>query len=277
VADKSDQLILTALSQAVAHADGLPLHGSKASPGLFPASAAGKLAAERCRQDGFLCTVAPPSATPETESARKRKPAPERCTITPKGVNWLLGQVSPREILEGLARAVEGSQSQVGAMLQVVQQMQHTLAALRGTVETALNMAPAPEATPLGSLAALFRQFLAQRPPETLNRFGIVQAEALHTNGDGCTTTASEAIVGILQQWEASGASDDCPLPDLYRLAKEQAHDLTEGTFHDELRRLYACGRIYLHPWPGPLYDIPDPQCALLVGHGIAYYASVRP
>ena len=35
-------------------------------------------------------------------------------------------------------------------------------------------------------------------------------------------------------------------------------------------------GKIYLHPWTGPLYDIPEPPYALLIGHEIAYYASIR-
>jgi len=29
-------------------------------------------------------------------------------------------------------------------------------------------------------------------------------------------------------------------------------------------------------PWTGPLYDLPEPHFALLVGHEVAYYASSR-
>ena len=42
------------------------------------------------------------------------------------------------------------------------------------------------------------------------------------------------------------------------------------------LRRLHAEERIYLHPWTGPLCELPQPPLALLVGHEIAYYASAR-
>jgi hypothetical protein len=42
------------------------------------------------------------------------------------------------------------------------------------------------------------------------------------------------------------------------------------------LRLLYDAGRIYLHPWTGPLYAVPEPTFALLVGHNVAYYASLR-
>jgi hypothetical protein len=31
-----------------------------------------------------------------------------------------------------------------------------------------------------------------------------------------------------------------------------------------------------LHPWAGPIYEIPEPELAMLVGHAIAYYVSLR-
>ena len=37
----------------------------------------------------------------------------------------------------------------------------------------------------------------------------------------------------------------------------------TLGQFHDALRHLHADGRVYLHPWTGPLYALPDPPAAL--------------
>ena len=57
---------------------------------------------------------------------------------------------------------------------------------------------------------------------------------------------------------------------------KSNNPSLTIGQFHDSLRRLHEMEKIYLHPWTGPLYEIPEPACALLVGHEVAYYASVR-
>ena len=66
--------------------------------------------------------------------------------------------------------------------------------------------------------------------------------------------------------------SVDCPLPHLYRTLSEQ----TIGQFHDALRQLHSQQRIYLHPWTGPLCELPEPALALLVGHEVAYYASAR-
>ena len=75
---------------------------------------------------------------------------------------------------------------------------------------------------------------------------------------------------------EGRQSAEDCPLPELYRRAKQASPGLTIGGFHDGLRGLCAEGRLYLHPWTGPLYALPEPPFALLIGHEIAYYASPR-
>jgi hypothetical protein len=62
----------------------------------------------------------------------------------------------------------------------------------------------------------------------------------------------------------------------LFGQARQASPGLTIGQFQDGLRRLLDAGHIYLHPWTGPLYDIPEPPYALLIGHEIAYYASIR-
>ena len=54
MADKSTQLILGALSRAAASPDGAPLFAARGGPGLFPATAAGKQAAQRCQDEGWL-------------------------------------------------------------------------------------------------------------------------------------------------------------------------------------------------------------------------------
>ena len=54
------------------------------------------------------------------------------------------------------------------------------------------------------------------------------------------------------------------------------APSLTIGRFHDTLRQLHEEEKVYLHPWSGPLYEIPEPPYAVLIGHEVAYYASIR-
>jgi hypothetical protein len=79
-----------------------------------------------------------------------------------------------------------------------------------------------------------------------------------------------------LQNRQDRGALGDCPLPELFREVLAIAPTITVGQFHDGLRTLLEREQIYLHPWSGPLYGLPEPTLALLVGHEVAYYASVR-
>ena len=87
---------------------------------------------------------------------------------------------------------------------------------------------------------------------------------------------ASAALMAHLKKRHAAGSLDDCPLPEVFRQTKASHPGLTLGQFHDLLRRLYENRQIYLHPWTGPLYELPEPACALLAGHEVVYYASVR-
>jgi hypothetical protein len=97
------------------------------------------------------------------------------------------------------------------------------------------------------------------------------------------TTTApdlddlGDAILARLADWAASAAAgQDCPLPELYRRLTTRELPPSIGGFHDSLRLLHAQHRMYLHPWTGPLYALPEPVYALLVGHNVAYYASLK-
>jgi len=255
MADKSTQLILDALSQAAADPAGVPLHGSKAAPGLFAATAPAKQAAQRCKDEGYLRVV-------RTES--KGKNVYEVCAITEKGLAYLLSQVSAKQVLEDFVRALEARQAQVGDLVAAARQAQASLDGLRATVETVLH------AVGTGQPTVASKNGKAPAPGEAAGRAHGSPGET------PAADTWTAAVLSHLTQWQASGASEDCPLPDLYRHARTAAPALTVGQFHDGLRRLHDQEQIYLHPWTGPLYDIPEPPYALLIGHDIAYYASRR-
>jgi hypothetical protein len=235
VADKTSQLVLDALSRAVAEPAGLPLLGSKTTPGLFPATAAARPIAQRCKDEGYLRVV-------RTEAGGK-SPL-EICTLTEKGLSHLLSQLSPRQVLEDLVRALEVSQTQVAGLVAAARQWQAGLDDLKAIVQRVLQELRKPEPAPAGP-----------------------------TNGSDAW---KDEILSSLARWQDAGAAGDHPLPDLFRRAQQAYPPLTIGQFHDALRHFHEEGRIYLHPWTGPLYDLPEPAFALLTGHEIAYYACLR-
>lgn len=237
MAERSTQLVVDALHRAVSDPAGLPLYGSRAKPGLFVAGAAGRQAAERCKAEGYLRIV-----TTETRG----KNTQEICAVTEKGLAYLLGQVDPKQVLEELVRVLQERQAEVGDLLSLSRRMQESLDALRTTAERTLQQLHRP-----------------------------AQAPGNSANGNGSETWTA-ALLNHLHERQSAGAMDDCPLPDLYRRLRHTAAALTVGQFHDGLRRLYEQEQVYLHPWTGPVYDIPEPGFALLVGHEIAYYVSSR-
>jgi hypothetical protein len=240
MADKSTPLLLEALTRAAADPAGLPLHAGKSAPGLFPATAAARLAAQRGKDEGLFKVV-------RTET--RGKAVQEVCAITEKGLAHLLGQVSPRQILEDLVRAVESRQAQLTELVASARQTHSSLEAFKALAEKVLQQVRSQGATPL--------------PCD-------------RTAAPNGAETWAAAALAYLTRWRDGGASEDCPLPELFRVARQAYPKLTVGQFHDGLRQLNEQGRIYLHPWTGPLYDLPEPPYALLTGHEIAYYVSLR-
>lgn len=243
MADKSTQLILSALARAAAEPSGLPLHAHKNEPGLFPATGTARTAAERARNDGLIRITDDP--------VRGR----EVCALTEKGMQFLVRNASPRQVLEDFVRALEDRQAAIDTMASNIEAMSTGLQDLRAAVEHVL-----PRLTEPGHTNGAVRP----RPS---------------TNGDASAHRNDGLIADIkarLSEWHAAaGASQDCPLPDLYRRL-ESGVGTTIGRFHDALRQLHDDHQIYLHPWTGPLYALPEPVFALLIGHEVAFYASIR-
>jgi hypothetical protein len=238
VADRSSALLISALTRAAAEAGGAPLHGGKNNPGLFPSTALGKQAAQRCRDEGYLSPV---------EESPGRAPV---CVLTDKGMRYLLGQASPRQVLDDCVRILQEREGQLAQLLGCARQMQAGMESLRGTIAGVVARLDPP----VGDLKTLFAEFR--------------QASAAGPEGD-----LGPAVLAVLDRWAASGAQDDCPLPELHRQA---CPGRTIGALHDALRGLRSAGEVWLHPWTGPLYEIPEPSFAMLVGHEVSYYASRR-
>src|SRR5581483_1748208 len=158
----------------------LPLFGTKAAPGLFSATASAKQAAQRCKEEGLLRIV-------RTEP--RGKSVQEICALTEKGLAHLLSQVSPKQVLEDFVRALESRQIQVGELVAAARNWEAGLDALRLTAERILQQ---------------------------LHSNGPNKGTPPLVHGNGADTWMAD-LVQHLAQWRAAGASEDCPLPDLFR------------------------------------------------------------
>src|SRR5262249_49088365 len=142
----------------------------------------------------------------------------ERCVISEKGLEYLLGQVSPKHVLEDFVRALETRQNQVGQLLSAAHQTQASVNALRAAAEKVLSQIELAQGTPAGS--------------------------AEYTRGRW-----TNVVLDHLVKWQDIRTTEDCPLPELYHHAEQAAPGLTIGRFHDGLRHLNDEEQIYLHPW----------------------------
>jgi hypothetical protein len=259
--------MLVGLSRAAA-ATGLPLHGNRTTEGLFPMSAAGKQAAQKCCDAGYLAVVptepAAGGATPEggTATLVRKKTAPALYTVTDAGLEFLLARVSPKAVLEDFLRALQARQGELGELCQLTRQTLAATEALHACVAKAIEQVASPSAGAGSNLKALFRTFLTEPPHDQAPATAAADLDA--------------CLLQELERWQQSGASEDYPLPQLYHHVAEHKSGVTIGSLHDALRRLHDSGKVYLHPWTGPLYELPEPAHALLIGHGVAYYASIK-
>ena len=258
MADKLTQQIIDALGRVAADPGGLPLFASKTEAGLFPSSAAAKPAAQKCLTDGLLRVA-------RTET--KGKTSRELYALTDAGWEFLLAGVNPRQVLEDFVRVLEARRGEVGELLDTAKRMADSLQGLKDAVARVL-----PQVTA--------ERISFSREPLAVSR---ETASGSRINGSLAVLDApaaidlAAAVLARLADWGTSAnAGEDCPLPDLFRGLSARDPRPTIGEFHDCLRQLHAAGSVYLHPWTGPLYALPEPALALLVGHGVAYYASSR-
>src|SRR5262249_29883262 len=135
LADKSTQLIVEALTRAAAEPLGMSLHGHAKKPGLFAATGTSKLAAQRCIDEGFLRVLQRQSVGRSIQ---------EICTVTEKGITYLLDHTSPKRVLSEIAHTLEAYQKQVVELAAFAQKWIEGIEALRSIVERALETVSKP-------------------------------------------------------------------------------------------------------------------------------------
>jgi len=251
LADKFTPLILDALSRAAAYPEGCALLATKAEPGLFPATATARPAAKKALDDGLLTVL---------RTATSGKSTAEFCTASPKGLAYLMERASPKQVLEDFVRVLEERRGEVQTLLKTADRMAASLAGMTERIQSvlpqvALSRLPLPVESPAWDRGGN----VALMPP------------AWDAN------ELAERLIAWLAAWSSrGGVTRDCPLPELFRSLSTLDPAPSIGLFHDALRQLHDERRVYLHPYTGPLYTLPEPAYALMIGHEVSYYANAR-
>ena len=162
--------------------------------------------------------------------------------ITDEGLAFVLSQTSPRHAVDQLCKSIDARGRQLTELVAKVAECQDALQATETQVAALAGHVNNGHANPAVNGAAAWQL----------------------------------QVLEFVRAWPSEHGEADCPLPVMYNHARKVNPRVTIGQFHDALRRWHEGGRIYLHPWTGPLHDLPTPGCCLLVGHVVAYYASPR-
>lgn len=158
------------------------------------------------------------------------------CRLTEAGKVWLLEKESPRVLLEDFLRASESQGEELRRMSLAIEEMRGHL----------------------------------------LRQGSEIRAVLGGLSSDVKLPDADRWIEGLLADHAQSPAAADRTLGELYLDLQRTFPRLTIGQFHDAIRSLHEAGRIRLSPWTGPLYQLPEPGLALLIGHEVLYYVRLR-
>ncbi len=243
--DKSTEVLLTALKEAMARPGEQRLFKSGKLPGLFPGRAGlHAAAAAQALRDGLL----------EVSRAETRgKSVVEWVTLTPRGVNFVHEQESPVHVLRELRRELAIGRDGVPAWLAHMRQ----------------------ELLSFGNrLADDAQQYmrrldsLSQRVEEALRR-AEAAAPAVSDGLAGAVPWAVDALAYLERR-----PPGDCPLPELFAALRETHPDLTLNKYQDGLLRLHDRRALRLLPFTDPAERMPQPEHAMLDGAAVLYYAA---
>ncbi len=251
MADKLTPFLLDALSRAAACPEGCALLTTKAEPGLFPATAGAKPAVKKALDDGLLTVL---------RRVPQGKSTVEYCTASPKGLAYLMEQASPKQVLEDFVRVLEERRGEVQTLLKTADRMAASLVGMTERIQSVLPQ------------VVMSRQPVLVEAPAWEREGSVALMPPAWDAGE-----LAERLVTRLADWASrGGVTRDCPLPELFRSLSTLDPAPSIGLFHDALRQLHDERRIYLHPYTGPLYTLPEPAFALMIGHEVSYYANAR-
>lgn len=248
-ADRVQETLLSALHEALAEPGEHRLFRSGKLNGLFPSrSGAGGDAAALALRDGLIELV-------RTET--RGKSLVEWVRLTPRGVELIHKEATPG----------------------------HTLAELRGALQTARDGLPAWKAALDRDLAGLREHVLAE--VERMGRRIDALAERVELTlckiEDATGQIPEDAMrdvawagdaVGYLDRRKTTSNASECPLSELFDAIRPTHLDLTVTRFHEGLKRLQERRVLRLLPFTGEPATLTHPEFALPDGDAVLYFAS---
>ncbi len=254
-----EELVLEAIERALADPSPRKLHGSKANPGIFLASsAAAKAAAQQCLEMGLIAACG--------EKRTKSKVTP-LYGIAPAGLQYLLEHDPLRQLLaathDGVTRLAQTS----AACQQTLAHVQHQVTKLQEAVQSAASRLQPPNIEKMLAAVSAARGAAATVPGAAAGSTAASPPSVAAPHAE-----LAAAVVQHLQQHKRQAPLRPLDLPQLFRFAQSRQPALSLGSFHDVVRRLADAGQLRLSPFTQAMYQLPEPQYALIVGREIMYY-----
>ncbi len=236
------EVLLDALKTAITNPGEHRLFRSGKLAGLFPSRAGtSSEAALLAVRDGLLEVV-------RTET--KGKIITEWVRATPRAVTFVHDYDSPKSVLKELKDVLDATRNGVPAWMA---EAKHEVAVLA----TRFEVRAAAVLTRLDALAA--------RVEAALRRAELYFPALAEPVGE-VVPWAVEALE-YLDQRAVTGATGDCPLPELFHAVRLKCPDLTLPAFHDGLRRLHDVRAVRLSASD----EMTEPEYAMLVGDRLVY------
>ena len=246
--ERTTQILVEALHQALARGDEQRLYKSGKLEGLFPGrtGAAGDAAALAVR-DGLLEVV---------RIETKGKTSIDWVRLTPRGVNFLHDHQSPAAALQELRNSLRLNQQAVPVWL----------AEMRAGFDALQERLAADAQKWQQRLEGLTR-----RVEDTLRR--LEEAAPLLPPDLSEAYPWAIDVLNYIDRRKNGGAPDDCSLPELFMALRRAHPHLSIMAFHEGLRRLHDRRALRLLPANG-LAELPQPEYALFDGATVLYYAA---
>ncbi len=246
--DRSTQILVEALQQALAHGEDQRLYKSGKLEGLFAGRTgpAGDAAAQALRDRLFEVVRIETRGRTTIEWVR----------LTPRGVDFLHDHQSPAAALNELRHALRLNQQAVPVWLE---EMRASLHALEER---------------LAADAQKWHQRLeavTRRAEDTLRR--LDEAGPLLPRDLADAYPWSIDALNYIDRRKNGGAPDDCPLPELFAALTRGHPHLSIIDFHEGLRRMNERRAVRLLAAEG-LADLSQPEYALFDGGAVLYFAA---